>query len=267
MRIVTLIENLVYKQGLTAEHGLSFYIETENRKILFDAGQSALFIQNAKTLGIDIREIDMVVISHGHYDHTGGLYAFLQENKKATVYLKKEVFQQKYHGNQRFIGTSHIPEVLEGRIVYVDTVTEIDKGIFIVPDIPVINPTDTSFNNFYIRTDKGFEKDEFADELFLTFRYKDKISILSSCSHRGITNIVHTATELFALPVHLIFGGFHLKNAGKEQYNTVVDYFRQINPEKIGVCHCTGVDIFSRLLNDCNSHVFYNFTGNIITDI
>ena len=82
MRIVTLIENLVYKQGLTAEHGLSFYIETENRKILFDTGQSALFMQNAKTMDIDIREIDIVVVSHGHYDHTGGLHAFLLENKR-----------------------------------------------------------------------------------------------------------------------------------------------------------------------------------------
>lgn len=85
MKIITLIENLVYEEGLVAEHGLSVYIETANRKMLFDTGQSGIFIQNAKTLSIAIENIDSVVLSHGHYDHTGGLYPFLDVNKKAKV--------------------------------------------------------------------------------------------------------------------------------------------------------------------------------------
>lgn len=95
MRIVTLIENLVYKQGFIAEHGLAIFIETENRKILFDTGQSGLFLQNAQKLGIAIDDIDGLVLSHGHYDHTGGLYPFLEKNSKAKIFAKKRHFHSK----------------------------------------------------------------------------------------------------------------------------------------------------------------------------
>ena len=83
MKISTLIENLVNKKGLSAENGLALYIETGNKKILFDTGQTGLFMKNAKVLGISIEDIDILVLSHGHYDHTGGLYPFLAKNNKA----------------------------------------------------------------------------------------------------------------------------------------------------------------------------------------
>ena len=88
MKIITLIENLTYKQGLVAEHGLSLYIESADKKILFDTGQSGLFMQNAKKLGINIEEIDSVILSHGHYDHTGGLYPFLQKNREQNRFFE-----------------------------------------------------------------------------------------------------------------------------------------------------------------------------------
>ena len=94
MKIVTLIENLADSPGLVAEHGLSLYIDTGDKKILFDTGQSGLFIQNAQKLGVDVSEIDALVISHGHYDHTGGLRPFLEVNKKAKVFAKKGFLPQ-----------------------------------------------------------------------------------------------------------------------------------------------------------------------------
>ncbi len=102
MKITTLIENLVYKRGLFSEHGLSIYIETSNKKILFDTGQSGLFLENAKTLGISIDEIDAVVLSHGHYDHTGGLYLFLEKNSKAKIYAKRGIFTPKFNSHRHF---------------------------------------------------------------------------------------------------------------------------------------------------------------------
>lgn len=104
MKIITLIENVVNNGNLLAEHGLSLYITTNNRKILFDTGQSGLFIQNAEKLGIDIADVDILVLSHGHYDHTGGLQAFLEINYKATVLAKKDIFFPKYSGKTRYIG-------------------------------------------------------------------------------------------------------------------------------------------------------------------
>lgn len=264
MKIVTLIENLAYKQGLVAEHGLSIYIETENRKILFDTGQTGLFLQNAQKLGVDIEDIDSLVLSHGHYDHTGGLYPFLKKNNKAKVYAKRDIFTPKYHGYNRFIGTIQNEELHKDRLICVDSVTEIAENIFIMPDITIYHSTATHFKGFNIKVNNEFVPDEFNDELFLAIKENEQINIVTACSHKGITNICTTAAERFELPVGLILGGFHMNNCTAEQYMQITSNFRQIQPQSIGVCHCTGVDKYSELLRDCEAHLFYNFTGNEI---
>ena len=264
MRIVTLIENLAYQQGLVAEHGLSIYIETKTSRILFDTGQSGLFLQNAQKLGIAIEDIDSLVLSHGHYDHTGGLYPFLEKNSKAKVYAKSSIFTPKYSGRTRFIGTPENPELLNNRMVYVDSITEIAENIFIMPDISISDSNGTHFEGMYQKIENEFTPDEFADELFLVLRQNDQINIATACSHRGITNICTEATEHFKLPVGLVLGGFHTKNCTPEQYEMLIDNFRQLKPKSIGVCHCTGIERFAELRKDLESDVFYNFTGNEI---
>lgn len=264
MKIITLIENLVYKQGLVAEHGLSMYIESGSKKILFDTGQSGLFMQNAIRLGINIEEIDTVILSHGHYDHTGGLYPFLEKNSKAKVYAKENIFTPKYHGHHRFIGIVKNEALLKDRFIPINTITETDQDIFIMPDIPVQNPADTHFKGLYIKQSNEFITDEFDDELFLTIRQNEQINIITACSHRGITNICKTAFDYFKLPLGTILGGFHTKECTIEQYVHIMDYFRQVKPNSIGVCHCTGIEKFANMQNDYDAHVFYNYTANII---
>jgi 7,8-dihydropterin-6-yl-methyl-4-(beta-D-ribofuranosyl)aminobenzene 5'-phosphate synthase len=263
MRIITLIENLAYKQGLVAEHGLSIYIETDSRKILFDTGQSGLFMQNAQKLGINIEEIDTVILSHGHYDHTGGLYPFLEKNSKAKVYAKHGIFDAKYNKN-RFIGTPYNEQLLNNRLVYVEKLTEIAPNINIVPNIIITDPLDTHFNGLTIKVGDNYVTDEFTDELFLAIKQNDKINIITACSHRGITNICSSAREQLNLPVQTIVGGFHMKECNVSQYVQITHYLRELAPESIGVCHCTGVDKFAEMYNECDTRMFYNFTGNVI---
>lgn len=262
MRIVTLIENLVYEQGLIAEHGLSIYIETKNSKILFDTGQSGLFIQNAKKLGVKVEEIDSLVLSHGHYDHTGGLLPFLEKNSKAKVYAKKGISIPKYSSRIRFIGTPSGNLPLKERIVYLERITEIADDVFIVPDIRIYDSIDTHFEGLNKMEDDKIVPDEFEDELFLALRNNERINIVTACSHRGITNICTSATEHFKLPVNLILGGFHTKNCTTAQYRHITNYFRHLEPKSIGVCHCTGVEKYADLNNDLDFNVFYNYTGN-----
>lgn len=127
MRITALTEN-TSKNGLLSEHGLSLYIETENRKILFDTGQSDLFSKNAETLGIDLSEVDLAVLSHGHYDHGGGLKKFLELNNTAKVYMNKHAFEPHYNGTEKYIGLDVCLKNNE-RIVFTDEVYNIEKEI------------------------------------------------------------------------------------------------------------------------------------------
>ncbi len=264
MKIITLIENLVYTQGLVAEHGLSVYIETSNRKILFDTGQSGLFIQNAQTLGINVEDIDGVVLSHGHYDHTGGLYPFLEINKKAKVYAKRELFDPKCRNNKTFIGTLKNEESLNNRLVYIDEVTELCEGVFIMPSIPLKHSIDTHFDGLLKVKENEIIPDEFDDELYIALVENNLVNIISACSHRGITNICEASIHHFNLPVGSIVGGFHLKNCTIQQYNHLTHYFQKLQPKSLGVCHCTGIEKYADLLRDCEVPVFYNYTGLVI---
>jgi len=265
MRIITLIENLVNRPELLAEHGLSLFIDTGDKKILFDTGQSGLFIQNAQKLGVDISEIDALILSHGHDDHTGGLYPFLKVNKKAMVYAKKEAFIPKYKDKSQFIGTPFNEELLADRLTLVKTITEVVTDIFILPTIELHHDIDTNFSHLFKKEGTSLCPDKFDDELFLVIQKTKHINILTACSHRGITNICTSASTYFKLPVNLILGGFHMKDCGVEQYVHITHYLRNLQPKLIGVCHCTGVERFSEMINECDSKLFYNFTGNEIT--
>ena len=261
MKVTTLVENLTYKSGLLAEHGLSFYIETANRKILFDTGQSDVFVRNAQALGIDLTEVDAVVISHGHYDHAGGLNTFLRLNQKAKVYLKREALAAKYHGTSRYIGIELDNPLASGRLIFVDDPLVLDQGLFIIPQTPIVNPADTHFKGFLVKKENLFEEDTFEDELFLIADSADGISIISSCSHRGITNMVEVAKSIFKKEIKAVVGGFHLLGCTPEQQEATVSYFEQLAPKSLGICHCTGIDRYGAFAQRLGSTVFYNSTG------
>jgi Metal-dependent hydrolases of the beta-lactamase superfamily II len=264
MKVTTLVENLTYKSGLLAEHGLSLYIETANKKILFDTGQSDVFARNAQALGIDLTEVDAVVISHGHYDHAGGLNAFLRLNKKATVYLKREALASKYHGTSRYIGIELEGLLAEGRIAFVDELLELDQGLFIVPQTPLLNAADTHFKGFHVKVNDRFTEDTFEDELFLAADTADGVSVISSCSHRGITNMVEAAKSIFKKEVKAVVGGFHLLGCSPEQLEETVSYFEQLAPRSLGICHCTGIDRYGEFVQRLGDVVFYNSAGTSI---
>ena len=264
MRIITLIENLVYDKCLVSEHGFSIYIEAGNKKILFDTGQSGDFIENAVKLGIDISKVDYCIISHGHYDHTGGLSKFIKYNKKAKIYFKEECLNKKYKLKDEYIGIPFNKNILNNRQNFVKDIIEIGKSIFIMPQIKIYHKEDIHFKNMFLKDKNNFFQDEFLDEQFLVIKNCNSLIIISGCSHRGITNIIQTASDHFNLPVEMILGGFHLKGEKEETVNKIVNKLKKFNIKKIGVSHCTGIDKYSILKNKFGDKVFYNYTGNII---
>lgn len=264
MKIVTLIENQVNRAGLVGEHGLCLYLETGNKKILFDCGQSDAFLKNAKVLGINILEIDTVIISHGHYNHVGGLPAFLDLNSHAKVLIKEEALFPKYSQGKKLRAPAVNLKPYEKRFEYVKAVMEVDEGVFIMPNIPIADPVDVNFQKGKVMVGDILQDDEFQDEMFIAITRKNKLSVISGCSHRGITNILREAKANFDLPVKLILGGIHFKEFSAEQYVNITYYLNKIEPETIAVCHCTNMQKYADLAGDCNAKIVYNATGSSI---
>ncbi len=261
MIITTIIENITYGKNLLAQHGLSIFIGLGDYKILFDTGQDSSFIKNAKLLNIDLSSINAVIISHGHYDHAGGLKYFCKINPKTKIYLKETFFIPKYNKDNNFIGIKYNKHLYDNRIKIINGLTEIYKNFFIVSDIKIKNQFDTHFEGMKIKKGNRYLEDKFDDELFLVIKKDNKINIVTGCSHRGITNIVETAMNLFNLPINLLLGGFHFKNCDDKDVEIILKDLLKYDIGKIGVCHCTGVEKYPIIKNFFKDRAFYNFTG------
>lgn len=263
IKIACLIENLVYRGGLLGEHGLSFHLDTGTHRVLFDTGQTGNFVQNAPKLGIDLSLVDAVVLSHGHYDHTGGLAKFVEVNSKAKIYCKEEALLPKFNGTKS-IGFEHADLNIKSRIRLLKGKKEIVPGIYAISSIPVINNDDTHWKHFNTEKDGKRIPDCFNDEVFLAIMSNNKLSVLSSCSHRGISNIMKAAKHHFDSPIHLIAGGFHLKDSKPDTINPIVKTFKTMKFEKLGVCHCTGLEHYDLLKTEFPAETFYFHTGIMV---
>ena len=175
-KITTLVENAVYGRSLQAEHGLSLLIENNRYKILFDTGQSDLFIRNATLSDIDIAEVDFLILSHGHSDHTGGLRHFLAVNKKAPIICKQEALYRKFK-DKRENGVIDSNLLDLSRFRFITKQIELVPGLFLFPDLPVINPEDTHFERFFTQTPEGVIPDIFNDELAIVLIAENTYSL------------------------------------------------------------------------------------------
>ena len=220
MKIITLIDNRTKSENLETEHGLSLYIETDcGQKILYDTGQSDLFIHNAEKLGVNLQDINKVIISHGHYDHVGGLLAFLEINKTAKVYMNASIFDYEYFslksGVKKLNGFP--PELLE----YCDRFVLIDKNIS-VDNLWMITDIKHTYempkgNSILYRQNKGVEElDKFEHELILVVNTAMGLCVFTGCAHNGVLNIAATVQSVIpSKNIHCLYGGFHLID-GKE---------------------------------------------------
>jgi 7,8-dihydropterin-6-yl-methyl-4-(beta-D-ribofuranosyl)aminobenzene 5'-phosphate synthase len=261
MRVTTLVDNLTYISNLQAEHGLCFHFNLGSTKVLLDVGQTSAFLHNANMLGIDIADVDVLILSHSHYDHCGGLEAFLEVNGKAKIYTKPSFFRPKYDVEGRYLGYPFDFEEVVSRFTPISSVIDIE-GLKIVPEIPIVNSWDTHFEGFKVETDNDLLDDCFDDELFVCYPTAEELSIFTSCSHRGISNIVQAATKLFPAPAISITGGFHLKDAPAEQVDATIAYLKTLSLNKLGVCHCTGVGSFAQMAGSLTGKVYYCSAGS-----
>jgi len=266
MKITLLIENNSNKKGILTEHGISFFIEYDGKKIIFDTGQSAKFIKNSKLLGIDISQLDSIFISHGHYDHAGGLKALLENNdKNSTIHIGKGFFANKgkcVDNKFTYLGVPFQKDELK-KIGADFSIAE--KDIEISPGIYLITAIENKKDSYFcIKNNDNTRKDEFQDELSLVFKTKKGLVVVVGCSHCGIFSIISRVKENFPnQPIYSLVGGFHYM---KESDSTIIaagEKFLKQGITKIGISHCTGLD-FEKLMKDKS---FFSFNAGDTIEI
>lgn len=232
MEITVLLENTTTKEGMETEHGLSLYIKSQGMNILFDMGQTDMFLRNAEKLGIDIADADIAILSHGHYDHGGGLCTFLERNKKAPVYINRNAFIPHFNGTEKYIG---LDKALcqNKRLIFTDTEVSICKGVTLYPASPDITGKFTSAGLTYKENGEFFPED-FRHEQYLEIVENGKKILFSGCSHRGITNIVKHFSP------NILVGGFHLsKVTDRAELCDYAEFLGSFSA-RFYTCHCTG---------------------------
>ena len=255
MKITALNEN-TSACGLPTEHGLSLFVKMEDCRFLFDMGQTDLFARNAEALGIDLNTAGFAVLSHGHYDHGGGLQTFLAINDHAPVYMSRYAFEPHYNGTEKYIGLDQDLKA-SSRIVFVEGDRQISEGIklFGCLNAPKVMEFGSCGLNM-VQNGRMLEED-FRHEQYLLAEENGKKILFSGCSHRGILNVTH------GFRPDVLIGGFHLSKHPLDE--TLAEYAKALDayPTVYYTGHCTGTEQY-RFMKERMRNLHYLSTGKTV---
>lgn len=270
MNITSLVEN-TSRMGLSVEHGLSLYIEKDDgQKVLFDMGQSSLFARNAKVLSLDIADVDVAIVSHGHYDHGGGLKTFLDENEKAKVFIHKDAFLPHYSLREtglRYIGLDTQLQKNE-RLVFCNDETCIETAMTLFANVhgDCCNP----IGNRLLFGPEETKNDTFCHEQSLIIEEAGKVVLFAGCAHCGIINILRKAEEVTGkTPTH-VFAGMHLVKSGLDSdaenafIHTLATELQKYKNTMFYTMHCTGEEQYMKLKSLMDAQIAYLSCGDRI---
>ena len=274
IQITVLAENTVYQRGLRGEHGLSFWIETNDKKILFDTGQSDLLLHNAKALGIDVGQADAIVLSHGHYDHVGGLNRMLDLAPQARIYLHPMALEPKFsfsNGAPREAGVTSalrnrlLDQIKNGKGTYTAARTSVFPGVTITGQVPRVSGFEDTGGTFSLDA-KRTKTDGLLDDQALYLEGNKGLIVILGCAHAGVVNTLEHIRQLEPdKRVHTILGGMHLVKAGQTRIEKTIDAFRRLDIERIGPAHCTGEPATRQLWNAFGNRCFLCCVGTQVS--
>lgn len=272
MIIKTLVENNSISQEFNSEHGLSLYIETEKHKILFDLGKTDLFLENAKKMNVDIENVDSVIISHGHYDHGGGLKYFLEKNTKAKIYIHKGAFDKfcskRIDGQVKYIGLDEELKDNE-RIIFTEDYLYLDEELEIFSNVQGKDLVSTANRALFVLDEFGLAHDHFDHEQSLIITEGKNTVLIGGCAHKGIVNIINKFISLKGEPPMYALSGFHLfnPNANKSEDPSLIKNIAKFLLETNSMYytgHCTGLEAFEELKSIMKNKIEYLATGSML---
>ncbi|HHY45884.1 MAG TPA: MBL fold metallo-hydrolase [Firmicutes bacterium] len=259
--------------GFWPSTGCPFFVEVKGQPpFLFDTGQSDSLIWNAGQIGVSLKDVDTVILSHSHYDHTGGLIPFVKKTKPKEVLVPRDFFDPKYKVNgikREFIGNSFSKEELASQVERVtgvlDDLYELRPGVFVATNIPAVTPYEGISEPFFILKNGALVRDDFRSELVVVIMTPEGLLVMCGCAHAGIVNIVRHVSRLTGISrIRAVLGGTHLVHASRARIqNTAID-LKTAGVESIGVSHCTGQQAERQLAKVYGDRFFSNNTGTMV---
>jgi 7,8-dihydropterin-6-yl-methyl-4-(beta-D-ribofuranosyl)aminobenzene 5'-phosphate synthase len=275
LEITTVSENTSGRPGLLGEWGLCVLVEAGEHRFLIDAGASSAVTQNVDALGINLETVEAIVLSHGHFDHTGGLRAILARTRKKPVRIvaHPEVWGLKYSKSRktkeyRYVGIPFRQEELERVGAQFELTAEptwLTEDIVVSGEEPMTTAFESVAQNLYVKRGDHFEPDTVIDDQSLYIRTDLGLVIVLGCAHRGMVNIIKHAQQLMDTDrVYMVLGGTHLDPASEEQVTLTIDALKSVDLRWLGVSHCTGQKVAARLSQSFGDKFFYNNTGRVL---
>jgi len=273
IRITTLSENSAAMGYLLGEWGLSILIETGAANILFDTGKSISVTHNTDSLGVNLNRVDKIVLSHGHYDHTGGLFNVLRRmRKEVEIVAHPDVWGDKYAHREgeeyRYIGIPFRRQLLESLGATFNLTTKpvkISDNIMTTGEILMKTDFETVAPILYVKEDGGWQPDMVLDDQALIITTEPGLVVILGCAHRGIINTLYQAQQLTGVKkIHTVLGGAHLVDGSEEQVWLTIAALRELDVQRLGLCHCTGLAATSLIAQEFGERFFFNVTGTVV---
>jgi 7,8-dihydropterin-6-yl-methyl-4-(beta-D-ribofuranosyl)aminobenzene 5'-phosphate synthase len=275
IQITTLSENTATsRRALLAEWGISILIKADDHKILFDTGQSFSAAYNAIALGIDLSQIDRIVLSHGHYDHTGGLLPVLKMmRKQVEVIAHPDIWAAKYakrsEGREEYIGVPFSKEGAESSGASFNLTREpvwLSGNIVTSGEIPMLTEYEKIDPILYVKERGELKPDPLWDDQAIFIKSERGLIIILGCAHRGIINTIRHAQKLTGVePIYAVIGGTHLMAASPERMDLTIAELLSFGIQRLGACHCTGLPAAAMLAQTFGESFFFNNAGTRIT--
>jgi 7,8-dihydropterin-6-yl-methyl-4-(beta-D-ribofuranosyl)aminobenzene 5'-phosphate synthase len=258
VRIVVLVENTACGEGLLGEHGLGYWIESGARRAIFDTGQGMSLEHNAGALNIPLVSTDAIVLSHGHYDHAGGLSRVIGAAPQATLFAHSGAFSRKYvrshDGSARYLGIPTLDEadIQEEAIplIWTTDTTEILDGMFVTGEIPRMTDFEDTGGPFFL-DEKLNEPDPLLDDQAAFLDTSVGTVVILGCAHSGVINTLRYVQTLTNYrPIHTVIGGMHLLDASPDRMDKTVSELRSFDLQRLMLGHCTGRAAMERFGNE-----------------